>query len=246
MPTLPFKLNQDRRHHIPKQKHKLTNSAAYDASVARSILKAGLVEEIPAENAKHAWRTEAGEGVALRATEAGLALVRVETPGPECAPATSETVEELPMPALATADPDVAVSLPPPHGSQRRLQAAVEAVIAAWDTDGHNALPDAMAAMRAVLVGQPRPQRRTEPLARAPRADTKQAGVLALLRRREGASGPQMIEATGWAPHTVRGFLAGLAKRGITVEVLERVRQIQGGKGSARGSYTVYRIAGEG
>ena len=31
MPTLPFKLNQDRRHHIPKQKHKVTNSAAYDS-----------------------------------------------------------------------------------------------------------------------------------------------------------------------------------------------------------------------
>src|SRR3954466_8329363 len=33
MPTVPFKLNQDRRHHIPKQKHKVANSAAYDASL---------------------------------------------------------------------------------------------------------------------------------------------------------------------------------------------------------------------
>jgi len=30
---LPFKLNQDRRLHIPKQKHKVLNSAAYDASL---------------------------------------------------------------------------------------------------------------------------------------------------------------------------------------------------------------------
>ena len=29
MPTLPFKLNQDRRHHIPKQKHKVTNWREY-------------------------------------------------------------------------------------------------------------------------------------------------------------------------------------------------------------------------
>ncbi len=35
MPTLPFKLNQDRRHPIPKQKHKVTNSAAYDAALRR-------------------------------------------------------------------------------------------------------------------------------------------------------------------------------------------------------------------
>jgi hypothetical protein len=28
---VPFKLNQDRRHHIPKQKHKVTNWREYDA-----------------------------------------------------------------------------------------------------------------------------------------------------------------------------------------------------------------------
>src|SRR4051794_23166476 len=33
MPTLPFKLNQDRRHHIPKQKHQVTNWREYDASL---------------------------------------------------------------------------------------------------------------------------------------------------------------------------------------------------------------------
>jgi len=33
VPSLPFKLNQDRRHHIPKQKRKVTNSAAYDAAL---------------------------------------------------------------------------------------------------------------------------------------------------------------------------------------------------------------------
>jgi len=33
MPTLPFKLNQDRRHYIPGQKRKVTNSAAYDAAL---------------------------------------------------------------------------------------------------------------------------------------------------------------------------------------------------------------------
>jgi len=30
---LPFKLNQDRRHHITRQKHRVTNSAAYEASL---------------------------------------------------------------------------------------------------------------------------------------------------------------------------------------------------------------------
>jgi hypothetical protein len=45
-----------------------------------------------------------------------------------------------------------------------------------------------------------------------------------------------------WAPHTVRGFLAGLGKKGITVTVLDRVRQLGPDNRGARGSYTVYRI----
>jgi DNA-binding MarR family transcriptional regulator len=43
--------------------------------------------------------------------------------------------------------------------------------------------------------------------------DTKQAQILAMLRRNEGASGPRIAEAMGWALHTVRGLLAGLANK---------------------------------
>ena len=64
-----------------------------------------------------------------------------------------------------------------------------------------------------------------------------------MLSRPEGASGPQIAEAMGWAPHTVRGFLAGLMKQGMAVIVLERVRQIGPNKAGAKGSYTVYRVS---
>jgi hypothetical protein len=30
---VPFKLNQDRRHHIPRQQHKVTNWPAYEAGL---------------------------------------------------------------------------------------------------------------------------------------------------------------------------------------------------------------------
>jgi hypothetical protein len=30
---VPFKLNQDRRHHIPRQQHKITNWPAYEAGL---------------------------------------------------------------------------------------------------------------------------------------------------------------------------------------------------------------------
>jgi hypothetical protein len=41
----------------------------------------------------------------------------------------------------------------------------------------------------------------------------------------------------------VRGFLAGLKRKDITVEVLERVRRVGPNKQGAKGSYSIYRIA---
>jgi predicted ArsR family transcriptional regulator len=64
-----------------------------------------------------------------------------------------------------------------------------------------------------------------------------------MLTRDEGASGPQIAEAMGWAPHTVRGFLASLAKKGVQVDALERVRQVGPNTTGATGSYTVYHVA---
>ena len=62
MPTLPFKLNQDRRHHIPKQKHKLMNSLeallrswrAYDASLRQR----GSLTVWSTDEAIEGWRGE--------------------------------------------------------------------------------------------------------------------------------------------------------------------------------------------
>ncbi len=127
--------------------------------------------------------------------------------------------------------------------ARRGLRAAAEAVLAAWnDAKARQArLPDAIAALRTVLDGKlTRPARDpTQPP--KPREGTKQQQVLAMLRRPEGTTVAQIAEATGWAPHTVRGFLAGLPKRGVSVAVLERVRRAEPGKAGAKGSYTVYR-----
>ena len=54
MPILPFKLNQDRRHHIPKQKRRITNWREYDASLRqRGSLTVWFTDE-----AIEAWRAE--------------------------------------------------------------------------------------------------------------------------------------------------------------------------------------------
>ena len=57
------------------------------------------------------------------------------------------------------------------------------------------------------------------------RAGTKQALLVELLERAEGASIQQIVEATGWLPHTTRAALTGLKKRGfeVTSEKLDKV-----------------------
>ena len=42
---------------------------------------------------------------------------------------------------------------------------------------------------------------------------TKTAALLALLARKEGASLEELQSASGWQPHSVRGFLAGTVKK---------------------------------
>ena len=98
-----------------------------------------------------------------------------------------------------------------------------------------------MAALRSALTGGTRHTATAG--TRTPRTGTKQEAVLTMLRRDEGATVAQIAEATSWQPHTVRGFLAGLKKKGIAVETLEGVRQVGPNKEGARGSYSVYRVA---
>lgn len=54
---------------------------------------------------------------------------------------------------------------------------------------------------------------------RGARANTKQAKVIELLRRPEGATIAQLVKATNWQPHTVRGALAGALKKRLGLEI---------------------------
>lgn len=51
------------------------------------------------------------------------------------------------------------------------------------------------------------------------REGTKQATLIELLSRAEGATLPQMTEATGWQVHTVRGAMAGALKKKLGLEI---------------------------
>jgi hypothetical protein len=72
------------------------------------------------------------------------------------------------------------------------------------------------------------------PAARTPRSGTKQELLIGLLRHREGASLDEIIAATGWQPHTVRGAIAGALKKRLGLEVVSE---------KVEGRGRVYRIA---
>ena len=222
--------------------------AAARQKVVRSLLNRGLLEEVPAPitDGAYAWRTdEDGADLMLRATPAGLAAIGLAD-APTDAPTLPDTATEeaVAQEAAAVADALDAASTVPARATLRQ---AAEAVLAAWidetnrETDMIGALEGPMAALRLVLAGKPaRPASRP----RGPREGTKQQAVLALLRRDEGATIAQIVEATAWQSHTVRGFLAGLKKKGIQVDVIDRIRQVGPNKEGAKGSYSIYRIVG--
>jgi hypothetical protein len=51
----------------------------------------------------------------------------------------------------------------------------------------------------------------------AVRAGTKQALLVGMLQRDEGATIQQIVDATAWLPHTTRAALTGLKKRGFEI-----------------------------
>lgn len=155
-------------------------------------------------------------------------------------PAGADVVEG----AVTAAADDTAHPTATTAPTRAALRTAAQAVLDAWDDEENQryGLTEAIDGLRAALAGAARTHR--EPGApRTPRAGTKQEAVLALLCRTEGATIAQIIDATGWQSHTVRGCLAGLKRKGITVDVLDRVRQVGPNKEGAKGSYCIYRVA---
>ena len=52
-----------------------------------------------------------------------------------------------------------------------------------------------------------------------PRAESKQSQLIAMLKRPEGATIPEVVDALRWQAHTVRGAIAGALKKKLGLKV---------------------------
>jgi hypothetical protein len=193
--------------------------------VVGALLARGLAREEVTDRTTRAdtalnivWRNEdEGRAVLLRITPEGLAAIGVEP-----------AADPVAMPEAEPASAGGAVDHRFDEGTNSAGEAA--GVDAAESTDTPAAEPKRRGRPKNAATSAaatPSAQKRT-------RDDTKQAQLIAMLRRKEGATIAQIVAATGWQPHTVRGAFAGALKKKLGLVVTSV--KVEGGE-------RVYRLA---
>ena len=176
--------------------------------VVDKLIRAGLLEEVPAAGSLPVWRRDDDSGpMALRITKQGLEAIDVE----------AETV----------AAPKVASVRPAPARGQVEPPAA-KAVASGKQI--------CVAAQKSARKKHRPGKAKTKGSLRESRPASKQARVLAMLGRPEGATIAAIIRATHWQQHSVRGFFAGVVRKRLGLDL--RSKKVDGDR--------VYRIVHSG
>ncbi|CAA7618971.1 conserved hypothetical protein [Candidatus Terasakiella magnetica] len=106
--------------------------------------------------------------------------------------------------------------------------AAYEALGITADTGAHTAQEEETAADMADEAESPPTDAHVAKSARKPREGTKQEALIAMLKQPAGASIAEIMEATAWQAHSVRGFIAGALKKKLGLDVTSEKDEIRG------------------